>query len=132
MQPISHLLEAALYVDDLNRAEAFYSDVLGLPVLRREAGRHVFFQVGDSVLLVFHAAETLKGTTLPAHGASGPGHVALGIRRGELQGWRDRLEKHGLAIEKLVDWPHGGSSLYFRDPDGNTLMLHHRYAPREG
>src|SRR5262245_31467505 len=53
MHDIQRIIETGIYVDDLDKAEAFYHDVLGLPVLAREKGRHVFFQVGDaSVLLV--------------------------------------------------------------------------------
>jgi catechol 2,3-dioxygenase-like lactoylglutathione lyase family enzyme len=87
------------------------------------AGRHVFFQVGESVLLIFFAAETLKGGTLPAHGATGPGHFALGIARESLDDWRKRLDEQGVAVEKEVAWPRGGQSLYFRDPAGNSVEL---------
>ena len=41
---IQHLVEAALYVDDLDQAEAFYRDVLGLELIGNEPGRHVFFR----------------------------------------------------------------------------------------
>ena len=41
---IEAIVETAIYVDDLDAAEAFYRDVLGLEVLGREAGRHVFFR----------------------------------------------------------------------------------------
>src|SRR5262249_26845689 len=82
---------------DLEAAEAFYAGVLGLKVVGREAGRHVFFQVGAaSMLLVFNAASTLKGDVLPAHGATGPGHFALGIRAEGFDGWRQRLADHGV------------------------------------
>ena len=33
------------------------------------------------------------------------------------------LRKCGVAIESEVDWPSGGTSLYFRDPAGNVLEL---------
>ena len=123
MATIEHLLEAAIYVDNLEKAETFYRDVLGLTVIGEESGRHVFFKVGESVLLVFRAEATLKGTTLPAHGAKGPGHVALGIERESLDDWRSRLESRGIQIEMQVDWPKGGKSLYFRDPAGNSVEL---------
>lgn len=120
---IEHLVEAALYVDDLDRAEAFYRDVLGLAMIGKVAGRHVFFQVGASVLLLFNAEETLKGENLPAHGAKGPGHTALGIPKDAVESWQQRLKEHGVAVEKEVDWPRGGKSLYFRDPAGNLVEL---------
>ena len=46
------ILEAALYVDDLDAAERFYGEVLALEKIQRVADRHVFFRVGPSVLLL--------------------------------------------------------------------------------
>jgi catechol 2,3-dioxygenase-like lactoylglutathione lyase family enzyme len=124
MDEIRNLVETSAYVDDLDRAERFYRDVLGLTVLGREVGRHVFFRVGEGdVLLLFSPDETLKGLTLPAHGARGPGHFALGIDADALDAWRRRLSDNGVAIEKEMDWPRGGHSLYFRDPAGNSVEL---------
>jgi catechol 2,3-dioxygenase-like lactoylglutathione lyase family enzyme len=123
MAEIQHLVEAALYVDDLDQAEAFYRDTLGLMLLGKDAGRHVFFRAGEGVLLVFNAAETRKGRHLPAHGATGPCHVALGIAREAVDEWRRRLGEKGVAVEKEVAWPRGGRSLYFRDPAGNSVEL---------
>ena len=57
---VLHLVEAALYVDDLDRAEAFYRDVLALEVIGKEPGRHVFFRAGEGVLLIFNPASTQK------------------------------------------------------------------------
>jgi catechol 2,3-dioxygenase-like lactoylglutathione lyase family enzyme len=124
MYAIQQVVETAVYVDDLDRAEAFYRDVLELPVLGKEAGRHIFFRVGAaSVLLAFIAETTLRGDVLPAHGARGPGHFALGIPASSLEWWKERLAARGVAIEKEVAWPRGGRSLYFRDPAGNAVEL---------
>ena len=124
MNDIMGIVETGVYVDDLDRAETFYRDVLGLTLLNRDAGRHVFFRVGDrDVLLLFRAESTLHGDVLPAHGCTGAGHFALGVPAGSLSGWRQRLERHGVAIEKEVLWPRGGTSLYFRDPAGNLVEL---------
>jgi catechol 2,3-dioxygenase-like lactoylglutathione lyase family enzyme len=93
-------------------------------VIGAETGRHVFFRVGASgVLLAFSAEATLKGDQLPSHGATGPGHFALGIAAADLGHWRQRLAGDGVAIEKEVQWPRGGRSLYFRDPAGNSVEL---------
>jgi catechol 2,3-dioxygenase-like lactoylglutathione lyase family enzyme len=121
---VEAVVETAVYAADLAAAEAFYTGVLGLPVLAREPGRSVFFRVGaGSVLLVFDPAATLRGGALPAHGTSGPGHFALGVRAETLDGWRRYLTASGVAIEKEVAWPRGGHSLYFRDPTGNAVEL---------
>jgi catechol 2,3-dioxygenase-like lactoylglutathione lyase family enzyme len=124
MPRIETLVETSIYVDDLQQARQFYEGVLGLRVLRWEANRHVFFQAGPaSVLLAFLPHSTLRGETLPAHGAQGPGHFALGIPRDELELWRAHLQAHDVAIEQEVQWPAGGRSLYFRDPSGNSVEL---------
>src|SRR3954470_1741063 len=107
MSEIRAIVETAIYVDDLGRAEAFYRDVLGLEVIGKEAGRHVFFRVGDGVLLAFSPVATLQGDKLPPHGARGPGHFALGVRAEHLDGWRSRLGGAGVAAEKEVTWPRG-------------------------
>jgi catechol 2,3-dioxygenase-like lactoylglutathione lyase family enzyme len=125
-RPPSQILESALYVDDLDAAEAFYGGVLGLEKLGRRPGRHVFFRCGPGVLLIFNPAETeLPYTTgqlpVPSHGARGPGHLCFRAEASELDGWRTRLEAAGIEIESDMEWPDGGRSIYFRDPAGNSL-----------
>src|SRR5215472_18483918 len=86
---IQAIIETAIYVDDLQAAESFYGTVLGLRVIGTEPGRRVFFQVGEaSVLLAFLAEATRKDGPLPPHGATGPGHFALGIEAATFEAWR--------------------------------------------
>ena len=56
----SGILESALYVDDLDKAERFYSEVMGLERIAKVEGRHVFFRCGEGVLLLFDADKTVK------------------------------------------------------------------------
>src|SRR5437660_10699448 len=106
MNDIQAVVETGIYADDLDRAAHFYREVLGLSLIAHEPGRHVFFHVGAaSVLLVFLPEGTLKGDRLPAHGARGPGHFALGIPADALDYWRQRLQAHGVASEQDVAWP---------------------------
>jgi catechol 2,3-dioxygenase-like lactoylglutathione lyase family enzyme len=123
MNEIRRVIELGVYVDDLDQAAQFYGDVLGLRLIGREEGRHVFFAAGDSVVLLFHPESTLKGDILPPHGAHGPSHFALGIDADALEYWRERLTSQGVPIEKEMHWPRGGRSLYFRDPAGNSVEL---------
>jgi catechol 2,3-dioxygenase-like lactoylglutathione lyase family enzyme len=44
---IKAIVEAAVYVDDLQATEAFYRTVLGLAVIGKGPGRYVFFQVSE-------------------------------------------------------------------------------------
>lgn len=124
MRPIDCVVETGIYADDLEQAERFYRDVLGLTLWRKEAGRHVFFRVGDrSMLLVFRPEATLKGDHLPAHGTRGPSHFAMGVVAEDLEAWREQLHTHRVAIEHEEAWERGGHSLYFRDPAGNSVEL---------
>lgn len=120
------ILEAALYVDDLDAAEAFYGGVLGLTRIARADGRHVFFRCGETVLLLFVAAATRRPPANPAlpvppHGSEGPGHLCFAASASEIVDWKHRLEAAGVAIEADFCWPSGGRSIYFRDPAGNSL-----------
>jgi catechol 2,3-dioxygenase-like lactoylglutathione lyase family enzyme len=126
---IDGVLETCLYADALDAAEEFYAGVLGLTVVAREARRHVFLRCGSGMLLVFDPARTatapgeVSGTAVPAHGARGAGHVCFRVGAAELGAWRDRLTRAGVAIEAEIAWPRGGSSLYVRDPAGNSVEL---------
>lgn len=119
--PLGGLHEAGLYVHDLDRAERFWAD-LGFDLVGRAEGRHVFFRAGRDMLLLFRAEATLAGGGVPAHGAKGPGHIAFDVPdRDALDAWRRRLDERGVPIEYEQEWPAGGRSIYFRDPDGNSI-----------
>lgn len=121
---VREILETCVYASDLQAAERFYRSVLGLDVISRAAGRHVFFRCGDRVFLVFNPNQTIQpGGTLPSHGPSGPSHVAFAVPLGELAAWRAFLERNGVPIESDITWPRGGRSVYFRDPGGNSIEL---------
>lgn len=121
---IESVLETCMYVDDLVEAERFYRQTLGLEFVSRQEGRHVFFRVGRSMLLVFDPRQCADASsTLPPHGTVGAGHVAFAVVQHDLPAWQSRLEEAGVAIEQIVKWPSGGRSVYFRDPAGNSLEL---------
>lgn len=122
------VLETSLYVADLDRAVAFYENVLGLRQITDgyfEGGRGAALQVGSgpSVLLLFRADITRLGGILPAHGTTGAVHVAFRIEPRECDSWRQRLREHGVVIEREFAFGNQSPSIYFRDPDGNSLEL---------
>jgi catechol 2,3-dioxygenase-like lactoylglutathione lyase family enzyme len=123
MRAIDRVLETILYVDDLEAAERFYRDVLGLELDSRKDALFAFFRCGDGMLLLFEPGAASTGRNVPAHGAHGPGHACFAVAEAELDGWKKRLKAAGVAIEQEMDWPRGGRSFYFRDPAGNSLEL---------
>ena len=125
---LGRVLETALYVDDLQRAAAFYEQVLGLQPLTSDSRFRAYDAGGVNVLLLFLRGATLEtvqlpGGTIPPHDGHGPLHVAFAIAGDELPLWERRLGEHGVAIEGRTEWPRGGRSVYFRDPDGHLLEL---------
>ena len=123
----SAILESALYVDDLDAAEAFYREALGLAVIAKVAGRHVFFRCGGGVLLLFNAEATRNPPApdaklpVPPHGMTGQGHLCFAASAEDIGRWKAALEGKGIAIEADFEWPNGGRSIYFRDPAGNSI-----------
>ena len=122
------LLESSLYVEDLGRARDFYVGVLGLRVLREDERFCGLDVAGSTVLLLFVKGGTLEpvhmpGGTIPPHDGEGRLHLAFAVGRAELDRWERRLEEAGVLIESRADWPQGGSSVYFRDPDGHLVEL---------
>jgi catechol 2,3-dioxygenase-like lactoylglutathione lyase family enzyme len=120
----NRILETCLCVDDLHAAEEFYGRVLGLKVYSRVEGRHVFFQCGAGMFLVFNPKQTAQAVgAMPTHGTLGQGHAAFAAEESELAAWRAQLLQEGIKIESEIQWPNGGRSIYFRDPAGNSVEL---------
>jgi catechol 2,3-dioxygenase-like lactoylglutathione lyase family enzyme len=124
MTQITGVAEAVLYVHDLDRATDFYTTVLGLP-LTAAFGEARFLQTGPHSTLILFTVSGIRQrkSVIPSHGAEGQIHVALAVPGGEMGAWRERLEAHGVPIEHEQDWSQGTHSIYFRDPDDNSLEL---------
>lgn len=122
-------METCLYAEDLDQAEQFYQSILGLELVMKSEGRHLFFRCGQGMLMLFQPETTLEnewkmgGNIVPSHGATGPGHVAFSVDQSQIPAWRDWLKQNRVEIESEVDWPAGARSIYFRDPANNSLEL---------
>ena len=125
---VGGILETALYVDDLARSSAFYRDLFGFDALI-ESERIVALAVAEQdVLLLFKRGATdepvqLEDGFIPPHGAGGRIHLAFSISSDMLPHWEAHLKEHNVKIESRHTWPRGGTSLYFRDPDGHLVEL---------
>ena len=124
---IKRVLETVLYCADLAQTATFYSTLLNIaPMLSGD--RLVALNAGGgTVLLLFQrgnsgALETAGGL-VPGHDGSGPVHIAFAIDASELSAWESHLAHLGIEIESRVRWERGGTSLYFRDPDGRSVEL---------
>jgi catechol 2,3-dioxygenase-like lactoylglutathione lyase family enzyme len=129
-QPVlTGVLETALVVEDTKRAAQFYSKLFGFDVMF-ESDRLCSLNVRPGqVLLLFRRGGSLEDIQLPGGvlpggmDAEGRGHMAFAIAAGDLEAWRAWLQQNGVAVESTVIWERGGTSLYFRDPDGNLLEV---------
>ncbi len=114
----------AIPTQDFERADAFYADVLGLERSKRwgdmPAGE---FETGSLTIALMQS--DAFGMTFSAH--SHP--VAFQVD--DVEAARKELEEKG--VEFGADTMDSGvcHMAHFRDPDGNVLMLHHRYAPKD-
>ena len=122
------VLETSLYVADLDRARDFYQRVFGLEVFFQDGRMCALGVAPGQVLLLFRHGTTdapapVPGGVIPPHGATGAAHLCFAIPLGEFSAWEAHLARHGLAVESRVTWRRGGTSLYFRDPDGHSLEV---------
>ena len=125
---ISQQLESSLYVADLDRSEAFYRGVLGFECLLRDDRMCGLAVPGGSVLLLFRRGGSVHpspvpGGIIPPHDGGGTQHLAFAIPLAELAAWEAHLLAAGVPIESRVVQSFGGTSLYFRDPDGHSVEV---------
>lgn len=121
------ILETALYAADLEAAEAFYTRVFGLTVVRRLAGQFVFLRCAPGMLLIFDpalSAATDPANPIPRHGALGAGHLCFATAPGQtIEAWRTHFAAQGVMVKADHIWPGGARSLYLRDPAGNSVEV---------
>jgi catechol 2,3-dioxygenase len=113
-----------LKVADLERAIAFYRDVLGFELTQRYGTQAAFLSAGGYHHHIgLNTWESQDGPP-PHRGATGLYHLAiLYPTRAELADALRRLAKSGIPLEGASD--HGVSeALYLRDPDGNGVELY--------
>ena len=119
--------EVSIRVKDLDKMRKFYEEVIGLEVIRREED-YVFFKVaegygGHTQNLALFAATIPSETKSPQLSPEGTTlhHIALNVALEDFESERSRIEGLGLKVHATVhEWLHV-RSLYFADPEGNTL-----------
>jgi catechol 2,3-dioxygenase-like lactoylglutathione lyase family enzyme len=112
-----------VFVKDFAGAEKFYGEVLGLPCSARYGKLDgAEFETGSLTLQVMSADAVGRKFEASKH------PIALHVD--DVAEARSELESRGVSF--VPDTIDSGvcHMAFFEDPDGNTLMLHHRYAPR--
>lgn len=111
------------YVNDIDRTEAFYRDVIGLNVQRmagdEETGDWLLASIENNIELIFFQMESRPGNT-PI--------MVFDLSEGGIDDVVSGLAKKGATIVTPVSHAPGGWSAEFADPDGHVLSV---YQPEE-
>ena len=109
---------------DYEKAEAFYGDVLGLERSKQWGSMPAReYETGSLTIAVMQS--DAFGIEFERHSHPIALHVDdVEVARGELE---------AKGVEFVADTMDSGvcHMAHFADPDGNRLMLHHRYAPKD-
>ena len=109
-------------VRDMERSKRFYAETLGLPSPNLDEGGWPEFETGNVSLYLMDPTAVGLEFTAP-HTA----HIALRVP--DVAQARAELEAEGVAFEGEILDTGVCHMAFFKDPDGNALMLHRRYAP---
>ncbi len=108
---------------DMPRARQFYSETLGLEI-ETEGENDIEFRAGQVTLDIFNPASIGQEFS--------PSPAGLALRVPDVGATRAELEAKGVIFEGATIDTGVCHMASFKDPDGNALMLHRRYAPVEG
>jgi catechol 2,3-dioxygenase-like lactoylglutathione lyase family enzyme len=108
---------------DFDRAVEFYGTTLGLPCSARYGTRPgAEFETGNLTLAVIEA----EAFGIEFH----QNRNAIALHVENIHEARSELESRGVEFAAATLDTGVCHMAFFRDPDGNALMLHNRYAPQ--
>ena len=126
------LYHSGIPVNDLDRAVAFYRDVLGMEVASvarddlKGLGR-ADLRSGSSMVVLFQRPNPIERDALAEDGVT---HQAFAVDSDDFDTAEERMRAAGVRIHEVpVVERRSGRGFYFFDPDGNLLQLH---APPRG
>ncbi len=120
MASINKVGHVVLNVADVATSVAFYTQVLGMEVMRLRDGNAAFLSFGTQ----HHDIALFKATEGAERGGLGLNHIAFQVAgdETELRQLYGRLVAYGAKVDFTTD--HGMTrSVYFFDPDGNRLEI---------
>ena len=112
----------SVLTQDIPRGRQFYGETLGLPI-ETEGENDLEFTLGQVTLDVFNPASIGQPFA--------PSPAGIAIRVPDVAAARATLEAKGVEFDGEIVDSGVCHFAFFKDPDGNALMLHRRYAPRE-
>ena len=121
---IGHVL---LRVSDVERSRAFYSTILGLKVVEEDPEHGGVFMAleGQGHTVDLFPVQNPATAPRPVPGGVGVHHVAFHVgSEAALADAYFTLQEHGIPIVRAVDHV-SQKSVYFNDPDGNTLEIYY-------
>ncbi len=115
----------AFNVRDLDRAEKFYTEVLGFKVSDRFSSglRHIMLDTGNSAIALFEAPGLDTQSSLDLLSETGYMHFAFRADKNRFDSIVKELGEKTTIDEGPVKRGNG-MSVYFNDPDGNHLEIH--------
>jgi catechol 2,3-dioxygenase-like lactoylglutathione lyase family enzyme len=118
--PVTGVDFVAVPSTDWKRSREFYVDTLGLPP---DANGQAEFWIGQTCFGIYEP--TAVGLEFAPQKTA---HIAMHVE--DVEAARTELEGKGVAFHGETFDTGVCHMAFFSDPDGNNLMLHHRYAPR--
>lgn len=109
-------------VVDLDRAERFYTEVLGLEIAQRFGHHQVLLRCGGQMLALFERRDLPPRPTDRIDNPLGKGHHAFKVSLEDFQAARELFKTRGVFMYGPIDWGDH-DCLYFLDPDGNLLEI---------
>ena len=119
---VEHVDFVSFLTQDLPRARTFYAETLGLEI-ESEGVHNMEFRAGQVTLDIFDPSS--QGQPFA------PSTAGLALRVADVAAARGELESKGVEFVRETLDTGVCHMAFFADPDGNSLMLHRRYAPYE-